>query len=99
MGIRSVTPNRLLAGAGGIEPTLLVLETSVLPLNDAPIVKPLKKAIYLSFRKKSPRGRIYLPVGDFFPPELRISRNFRLITFVEDECIRLTFFYGSQRLK
>ena len=26
----------VLAGAGGIEPTLLVLETSVLPLNDAP---------------------------------------------------------------
>jgi hypothetical protein len=27
-----------MAGAGGIEPTLLVLETSVLPLNDAPMV-------------------------------------------------------------
>ena len=28
----------LLAGAGGIEPTLPVLETGVLPLNDAPIL-------------------------------------------------------------
>lgn len=37
MGIQPVTPNRLLAGAGGIEPTLPVLETGVLPLNDAPV--------------------------------------------------------------
>ncbi len=39
MGKRSSTPNRLLAGAGGIEPTLKVLETFVLPLYDAPIVE------------------------------------------------------------
>lgn len=45
----------LLAGAGGIEPTSEVLETSVLPLNDAPMVFSAWPE-YLPTRQKSSGG-------------------------------------------
>ena len=50
---------KLLAGAVGIEPTLTVLETVVLPLNYAPII--LKMVEGDGFEPPNPKERIYSP--------------------------------------
>ncbi len=48
-----------MAGAVGIEPTLEVLETSVLPLNYAPIKKIMVEGS--GFEPPNPKERIYSP--------------------------------------
>ncbi len=80
MGKRSSAPNRLLAGAGGIEPTLKVLETFVLPLYDAPMCsfvpqgytnELLLTRIALFLQRRQPKRLTHLL---HLLPHLRIKR-------------------------